>query len=461
MSDRIESVLEYLAAHEGQALERLFEVMRIPSVSTEPKHVGDCRAAAIWFADSLIQLGFQANVRETPGLPAVVANYSRPEADRPHVIYYGHYDVQPSDPHDEWHTDPFKPFLAEGPNGKQIVGRGAADDKGQVLTWIEAFRAHRAVFGDLPVNITVIIEGEEETGSLNFDYLLNTYRDEFRADFAVVSDGNMWDIGTAAITTQLRGLVYTEITVTTANQDLHSGLFGGSATNAVNTLCYILADLKDLQGRISIPEIYEDIKDPPNLVREIWQSLNFDEEKFLLGVGLHSPSGERGRSALERLWSRPTADINGIWGGYTGAGSKTVIPRRAQAKVSFRLVPGQNPEKIVEGFSRFVKERLPRDAEAEITVLEAAPAVELPTESAWLKDAQAALTDEFGKPPALIGCGGSLGAVESFKRVLGIPTLLFSFGLEDDRVHAPNEKFELSCFRHGARSHARLLDRWV
>lgn len=461
MVDKMASVLECLAGNEDQAVKRLFEIMRIPSVSTVPEYLADCRAAATWFVKQFEELGFAVSVRETPGQPAVVAHYTHARADLPHVLYYGHYDVQPPDPLDEWQSNPFKPFLADGPHGKQIVGRGAADDKGQLMSWIEAFRAHKAVYGDLPVNVTVIIEGEEEIGSPNFDYLLKTYRDEFEVDFAVVSDGNMWDITTAAITTQLRGLVYTEVTVTTANQDLHSGLFGGSATNAVNVLCTILADLKDARGRISIPEIYTDVKEPSDLVLQSWKSLDFNEKNFLAGVGLDCPIGEIDRTALERLWSRPTADVNGIWGGYSGTGTKTVIPRQARAKVSFRLVPGQNPEKVVEGFSRFMNARLPSDVKADIAVLEAAPAVELSIESKWLKDTQAALADEFGKPPVLIGCGGSLGAVESFSRVLGIPTLLFSFGLEDDHVHAPNEKFELTCFRHGTRAHARLLNKWT
>jgi acetylornithine deacetylase/succinyl-diaminopimelate desuccinylase-like protein len=460
VGDKIAKVLECLAANESQALNRLFEIMRIPSVSTMPEHVIECRSAAAWFVKQFEELGFIASIRETPGQPAVVAHYRCHKEEVPKVLYYGHYDVQPSDPVDEWLTDPFEPSLIDGPNGKQIIGRGAADDKGQVIAWIEALRAHKTVHGDLPVDMIVIVEGEEETGSLNFDYLLKTYREEFQVDFAVVSDGNMWDRNTAAITTQLRGLVYVEVALTTANQDLHSGLFGGSATNAIHAMCTLLAQLKDGEGRIAIPEIYEDIQEPSDFILQSWGSLNFNEENFLSTVGLKVPAGETDRTALERIWSRPTADVNGIWGGYLGTGSKTVIPRQAKAKVSFRLVPGQKPEKVLEGFSHFVTARLPPDSKAVITVLEAAPAVELQINNVWLKDTQRALTDEFGKPPVLIGCGGSLGAVESFSRVLGIPTLLFSFGLENDNVHGPNEKFDLACFRHCARSHARLLDIW-
>lgn len=454
-------ILECLSRNEEQALERLFDILRIASVSTVPDHAEDCRRAAAWFRDAFAELGFDADVRDTPGQPAMVAHYRHADPAKPHLIYYGHYDVQPPDPLEEWRSPPFAPVVADGPHGRRIVARGAADDKGQVVAWMEAFRAHREVAGNLPVSITVIIEGEEETGSLNFDHLLNAVRDEFRADAAVISDGTMWDADTPAITTRLRGLVYLEVCLTTASQDLHSGLFGGSAPNAAMQLSALLAGLKDADGRISFPEMHEDIENPPPDIVAAWHALDFDEHRFLAGVGVSETSGEAGYSALERLWSRPTADVNGIWSGFTGTGSKTIIPRQATAKVSFRLVPGQDPQKVVDGFRRFVAERLEPGASAAIHVIEAAPAVEMPIDSRWLRDAQAALADEFGKPPVLIGCGGSLGAVESFKRVLGVPTLLFSFGLDDDRVHAPNEKFDLRCFRHCSRSHARLLARWM
>lgn len=457
----IDAVLKRLSANEGQALETLFEILRIPSVSTVPEHAGDCRRAAEWFREAFAALGFEARVQDTPGQPAVIAHYRNPHGGRPRLLYYGHYDVQPADPLGEWEGDPFVPVMADGPIGKRIVGRGAADDKGQVVAWMEAFRAHLQIVGTLPADVTVVIEGEEETGSLNFDYLLKACRDELGAEAAVVSDGTMWDVETPAITTQLRGLVYLEVCVTTAGQDLHSGLFGGCAPNAATALSAVLGALKDENGRIAFPEIYEDIEEPAPETVEAWRALGFDEARFLGNAGLSGSSGEAGYSALERLWSRPTADVNGIWGGFSGHGSKTIIPRQATAKVSFRLVPGQDPQKVVDGFSRFVRERLAPGAAAAIHVIEAAPAVRMPADSRWLRDAQAALSEEYGKPALLIGCGGSLGAVESFKRVLGVPTLLFSFGLEDDRVHAPNEKFELACFRHGMRAHARLLARWT
>ncbi len=457
----LDRVLERLERNEAASLGRLFEVLRIPSVSTSPDHAEDCRAAADWFLQAFAKLGFEGRVLETPGQPAVVASYRRPGSKRAHVIYYGHYDVQPADPIEAWNSAPFDPSMIEGPEGARVVARGAADDKGQVVAWMEAFRALIDEHGELPVDVTAIIEGEEETGSLNFDGVLDACRDVPKAAAAVISDGVMWDALTPAVAVQLRGLVYVELSIATANQDLHSGLYGGSAINAAQVLSTLLAGLLDAKGRVAVPQFYDDVREPPPALRRAWDDLDFDEAAFLGRVGLGGPAGEHGVPVLERLWSRPTAEVNGIWGGFTGVGSKTVIPREARAKVSFRLVPGQIPQKVVEGFRRFVRERLPADAHAEVHVIEAAPAVELPFDSPWLADVQAALAAEFGRTPLLIGCGGSLGAAESFQRVLGIPTLLFSFGLDDDRVHGPNEKFDLACFRHAARAHARLLVGWA
>lgn len=457
----LDRVLQRLQQNEAGSLERLFEVLRIQSVSTSPDHADQCRAAAEWFRLAFVALGFEGRLWETPGRPAVVASYRRPGAGRPHMIYYGHYDVQPADRAEGWQSAPFEPAMMEGPEGTRIVARGAADDKGQVVAWMEAFRALIEENGELPVDVTAIIEGEEETGSLNFDGVLEACRDHPKASAAIISDGVMWDAATPAVTIQLRGLVYLEVLVMTADQDLHSGLYGGAAINAAQTLSQLLAGLLDDRGRVTVPHFYDDVREPAPALRRSWDQLDFDEAAFLGRVGLSGPAGEHGVAVLERLWSRPTAEVNGLWGGFMGVGSKTVIPKEARAKISFRLVPGQDPQKVVDGFRRFVRERLPGDARAAIDVIEAAPAVELPIGSPWLADVQAALAAEFGRPPLLIGCGGSLGAAESFQRVLGIPTLLFSFGLDDDRVHGANEKFDLACFRHAARAHARLLHGWA
>jgi acetylornithine deacetylase/succinyl-diaminopimelate desuccinylase-like protein len=280
---------------------------------------------------------------------------------------------------------------------------------------------------------------------------------ELGADVVVVSDTGMWDVDTPALTTSLRGLVYMEVILRAAERDLHSGMFGGSALNPINALTQALGQLRDGSGRIRIPGFYEGIAEVSPEQADSWEKLNFSEDTFLGGVGLRTPVGEIDRTPLERLWTRPTADINGIWGGYQGPGSKTVIPAEAGAKISFRLVPGQNPERIAEGFRTFMAAHVPPDAKLEFKVFGLAPGMEVETTSPFVASAMEAMADEFGKPAVMIGCGGSIPVVETFHRVLGIDTLLMGFGLDDDQVHSPNEKFDVTCFRSGMRCHIRLL----
>ena len=457
MPDILASVLNHLANTEAAALGRLFDVLRIPSISTQDSHAADCQTAAEWFCRELRELGFEACVHQTAGRPVVIGHSGEAGADAPCVLYYGHYDVQPADPEELWNSPPFSPVLADGPHGKRIVARGSADDKGQVMVWLEAFRAWRAAAGSLPARIKVLLEGEEETGSPSLNACLEARAAELRADVAVISDGNMWDIATPSITTRLRGTTYFELTLRTADCDLHSGLFGGSARNALHALLELLAKLHDADGRIALPGFYDDVPAlPPGLARQ-WREIGFDEAALLRGFGLATPAGERGFNGLERLWSRPTAEIHGVWGGYTGPGRKTVIPAEAHAKLSFRIVPGQDPERAVACLRRWLDAECPADARIEFEVLGVEGGTEIPTETGWMRAVQRALADEYGKPALLAGCGGSLPVVGSLKRLLGIDTLLFSFGLDDDQVHSPNEKFELTCYRHGARAHARLL----
>jgi len=436
---------------------RLMEWLRIPSISAQPAHADDCARAAAWTRDTLAALGFQASIRPTAGQPVVIGHHPGPGGDAPHLLFYGHYDVQPPDPLPLWTSPPFAPVLVEGPHGPRVVARGAVDDKGQCSMWLDAFRAWQAVAGGPPCRITVLVEGEEEVGSPSLDAFLAANRAELAADVAIISDTGMWDIATPAITTQLRGMVYCQIDLRAARRDLHSGLYGGSARNVINLLTQILGELHDENGRIRIPGFYDGVKELSNAQRAEWDGLGFDEAAFLGDIGLSRPIGERGRGALERLWARPTADLNGIWGGYTGDGSKTVIAAEAHAKLSCRLVPGQEPAKIVEGIRRFVAERLPADCQAEVQVFSTTPGIEVPADSRWVQAARHALTDEYGKPAVLMGCGGSIPVVESLKRILGLDSLLVGFGLNDDQVHSPNEKFELTCLHKGARSHARLL----
>ena len=455
--DHTDALLSHVDARHDAAVGRLVEWLRIPSVSAQPAHAGDCVRAAEWVRDQLAGLGFEAGLRQTPKHPVVVAHHPGPGNGAPHLLYYGHYDVQPADPLELWTSPPFDPVVVDGPHGKRVVARGAVDDKGQTLMWIEAMRAWHAVVGGPPCAITAVIEGEEEIGSPNLATFLRDHAAELRADVAVISDTGMWDIDTPALSTRLRGMCYMQLDLTAANRDLHSGMYGGSALNPLNLITRILGDLHDENGQIRLSGFYDGVPETSSEQRAAWQALGFSEHDFLGGIGLSVPVGEKDRTALERLWARPTADINGIWGGYTGPGSKTVIPSQAHAKVSFRLVPGQDHQKVFESFRTFVQARLPADAKAEFQVFSSSAGIEVPADGRFMRAARAALSDEFGRPAAMIGCGGSIPVVSDLKDILGLDSVLMGFGLEDDQVHSPNEKFELRCFHRGTRSHARLL----
>jgi len=452
----IEDVLEKLDADRQGALDRLFALMRIKSISTDPAFAGECAKAAEWLAQDLASIGFTASVRPTAGHPMVVAHMKATQRDVPHVLFYGHYDVQPVDPLNLWESDPFGPKIVDAATGPQIFGRGAADDKGQLMTFVEACRAYIAA-GGLPCDVTIMLEGEEETGSPSLPAFLAENKKELSADLAMVCDTGMWDRTTPAITTMLRGLVLEEVTIKAADRDLHSGLYGGAAINPIHVLSKIVADLHDAQGRVTIPNFYDGVEDLPDDIAKQWRALDFDEHAFLGEVGLKIPAGEKDRSVLEQIWARPTADVSGVWGGYTSKGSKTVLPAQASAKFSFRLVGKQNPAAIAEAFRSFVRARLPEDCEAEFHSHGASPALQLPFGSEALSRARRALSQEWGKEAAMVGSGGSIPIVGSFKRDLKMDSLMVGFGLDDDRVHSPNEKYELSSFQKGARSWARIL----
>ena len=451
-----QAVLDHIEAALDAARERWFDFLRIPSVSAQPAHAADCAAAAAWVRDQLAAMGFDAALHQTPGHPVVLGRHPGPGGNAPHLLFYGHYDVQPAEPLDLWTHPPFDPALSEGPHGPRVVARGAVDDTGQVMMWLEALRAWHAVHGTLPVRVTALIEGEEEVGSPNLDRFLAEHAAELHGDVTIISDTGMWDIDTPALTTRLRGLAYMQVVIRAADRDLHSGIFGGSALNPINLLARILGEMHDADGRVQLPGFYDGVREVPQSLQGDWAALGFDEAEFLGSIGLSVPSGERGRTGLERMWARPTADVNGIWGGYQGPGSKTVIAAEAGAKVSFRLVPGQDPAAVVRSFHEFVQARLPADARAEITG-GAAPGVEIPADSRFVRAAQEALAEEYGRPAVLIGSGGSIPVVESMRRLLGMDSVLMGFGLDDDQVHSPNEKFEWRCFHKGLRSHARLL----
>ena len=441
------------------SLDNLFELLRIKSISTDPDYKTECRKAAEWLVTYLNSLGFKASVRDTPGHPMVVAHHDAGAADAPHVLFYGHYDVQPVDPLELWESDPFAPAIKDLGNGRKVLtGRGTSDDKGQLMTFVEAVRAYKETKGALPVRITILFEGEEESGSPSLKPFLEANAAELKADFALVCDTGMWDGDTPAISAGLRGLVGEEIVITAADRDLHSGLFGGAAANPIHILTDILAGLHDETGRITLPGFYEGVEETPANIKASWEKLGMTAEKFLGEVGLSIPSGEKGRSVMELTWARPTAEVNGIWGGYTGAGFKTVIAAKASAKVSFRLVGQQNPAAIRESFRAYVRSKIPGDCSVEFHEHGGSPAIQLSYDSPVLTKAKTALSNEWPKPALIIGMGGSIPIVGDFQKMLGMESLLVGFGLSDDRIHSPNEKYELRSYHKGIRSWIRILD---
>jgi acetylornithine deacetylase/succinyl-diaminopimelate desuccinylase-like protein len=453
----IDPVLDRIDTELPASLERLFSLIRIPSISTDPAYAKECRRAAEWLVEDLKTIGFDASVRDTAGHPMVVAHHEGPQG-APHILFYGHYDVQPVDPLDLWQADPFAPAVRELEPGREVItGRGSADDKGQLMLFVEACRAWKAVHGGLPARITLLFEGEEESGSPSLKPFLEANAEELTADFACVCDTGMWDRDTPAISVGLRGLVGDEVTIHAADRDLHSGHFGGAAANPIRVLAKILGDIHDDDGRVTIPGFYDGVEETPSQVKASWDALGLTPEKFLGAVGLSVPSGEKGRSLLELLWARPTAEFNGISGGYEGGGFKTVIAAKASAKVSFRLVHKQDPDKVRAAFHAFVRQRLPADCTATFKKHGGSPAIQLAFDSPIVTKAKTALSDEWGRPALTIAMGGSIPIVGDFQRLLGMESLLVGFGLEDDRIHSPNEKYELSSFHKGQRSWARIL----
>lgn len=456
----LEAVLSRIDQDIDKSLERLFALLRIASVSTDPAYKDQCRAAAEYMAADLATIGFATEVRPTAGHPVVVGKANgHAAAKTPRVLFYGHYDVQPVDPLDLWKTPPFEPRIETLPGGRKIIiARGACDDKGQAMTFVEACRAYHAVTGKLPLPITMMIEGEEECGSMHLFKFVRDNAEEFKLDLALVCDTAMWDAETPSVTTSLRGLVYEDVKLTCADRDLHSGLFGGAAQNPIRILTKILSAMWDDNGRVTIPGFYDGVKELPADIKSDLKGLNLTADKFLGQVGLKVPAGEKDRMLIEQITTRPTAEINGILGGYTGEGAKTVIPGQASGKVSFRLVGAQDPVKIRDAFHAFVRSRLPADCQVEFASFAGSPAVQLSFDNPALNKARNALAEEWGKKALAVGAGGSIPIVDDFKRVLGMDSLLVGFALDDDRVHSPNEKFDLKCFHKGIRSWARILD---
>jgi len=455
-ADRLAPVLSRIDADLEASLARLGDFLRIPSISTDPAFADHCRTAAEWLCDDLTGLGLAARVDPTPGHPMVVAPAA--PGTGPHLLFYGHYDVQPVDPLNLWDRDPFDPVVEDTPAGRVIRARGAADDKGQLMTFVEACRAWIAIHGALPCRVSFFFEGEEESGSPSLVPYMRDHAQALKADLALICDTGMFDPQTPAITTQLRGLAKLELVIHGPDKDLHSGMYGGAAMNPARVLARILADLHDADGRITLEGFYDGVPELSNAQRAQWEGLGFDAAGFLGGVGLSVPAGERGRTALEMIWSRPTCEINGMTSGYTGAGFKTVLPARASAKVSFRLVGQQDPQAVLAAMRAHVEARLPADCRAEFLDANGAPASHMPIEHASFEAARAALSDEWPRPAAFIGSGGSIPIAGYFQDILGMDSLLIGFGRDDDRIHSPNEKYDLEAFHKGIRSWARVLD---
>jgi len=450
----LDPVLARIDANLGAATERLCDLLRIPSISTDPAYKAECETAADWLVEDLKSIGFEASKRPTPGHPMVVAHSG---GDGPRILFYGHYDVQPVDPLDLWDNDPFDPQVQDTAKGKVIRGRGSSDDKGQLMTFVEACRAWTEIHGTLPVNITIFFEGEEESGSPSLTPFMRENAAELTADIALICDTGLYGEHTPAIITQLRGLLGEEITITGPNKDLHSGMYGGLAMNPARVLAKIIASLHDEDGRITVPNFYDGVPELSNELAAAWDDLKFDEKEFLGAVGLSIPAGEKGRRPLEMIWSRPTCEVNGMTSGYTGDGFKTVLPSKASAKISFRLVGTQDPLKIRDDFRKMVEAMIPADCSVTFKDHGAGPAGQMSTDDPAFAKARAALTDEFENTAAYVGCGGSIPIAGYFKTILNMDAMLIGFGKDDDQIHSPNEKYDLSSFHKGTRSWARIL----
>ncbi|MEM9855088.1 MAG: M20/M25/M40 family metallo-hydrolase, partial [Pseudomonadota bacterium] len=450
----LDPVLAKIDADLTASTDRLLELLRIPSVSTDPAFKADCDRAADWLVADLLSLGFEASKRPTPGHPMVIGHMP---GDGPHLLFYGHYDVQPADPLAPWDRDPFDPAIEETPHGKVIRGRGSSDDKGQLMTFVEACRAWKAVHGTLPCRITLFFEGEEESGSPSLIPFMEAHREELSADIALICDTGLFGDETPTIVTQLRGLLGEELKIKGPSKDLHSGSYGGAAMNPIRVLSRILAALHDETGRVTIPGFYDGVEELPGQLKGQWEALGFDASAFLGEVGLSEPAGEAGRSALEMLWSRPTCEVNGIWGGYTGDGFKTVLPAEAHAKISFRLVGQQDPDTIRKSFHEMVEAMLPADCSAHWQSHGAGPASHMSIDHPAFEAARAALSREWPRPAAYVGAGGSIPIAGYFPDILGLDAMLIGFGKDDDQIHSPNEKYDLTSFHRGTRSWARIL----
>ncbi|WP_165067782.1 dipeptidase [Paludisphaera rhizosphaerae] len=448
--DRID---EYLKEHAGDFEEQLKELIRIPSVSAQPDHDSDTRRAAEFIRDDLARMGMTAEIIPTKRHPIVYAE-SLGAPGKPTVLIYGHYDVQPPEPLEPWLSPPFEPTVRNG----NLYARGATDDKGQMFTHLKAVEAWLKTTGGLPVNVKIIIEGEEEIGGSNLETYVAENPDKLACDYAVISDTSQFAPGKPAITYGLKGLAYFEIHVQGANRDLHSGTYGGAVANPLNALANILDGLKGPDGRIKVEGFYDKVKPLEDWERQAFRDLPFSEEEFRTELGVNEVFGEEGYSTLERKGARPTCDVHGVWGGYSGPGPKTVLPCKAGAKFSFRLVPDQDPVEIERLVRKHIETHTPPGVTVEFISHQGSPAVLVDVDSPGFHAAVKAIEASFGVAPLFIREGGSIPVVGLLKKHLKVDTLLLGWGQNDDNLHGPNEKFSLADFHRGIKASAHLLE---
>ncbi len=447
----------FVELHEDRLLEELKQFLRIPSISAQPDHAADVKRAAEFVASSLRAAGVEhVQIIPTSGHPLVYGDWLHARG-KPTVLCYGHYDVQPPDPLDEWVSPPFEPTVRNG----NLYARGAADDKGQVYSQIKAVESLRAVSGELPVNLKFLIEGEEETGGESISKYVAENPAKLQADVALVSDTELYAEGIPTLCIGLRGLIYTEIEARGASRDLHSGMYGGVAPNPIFGLVELLSKMKDAKGHILIPGMYDDVRPPSPAEKHSWSILPFDEKEFLKNeVGSSRLTGEPGYSVFERTWARPTLEVHGIAGGYTAPGAKTVIPAKATAKVSMRMAPDQDPEKILAAYQQFVKENTPAGIEMQVRVLSASPAISVNPDHPAIRVAAKAFSDILERETVFIRSGGSIPIVGDFATHLKVPTILMGFGLPDDGLHSPNEKYKIANYYAGIMTIAHFFEQY-
>lgn len=447
------AIKDYLDAHRDEQLGQLFELLRFASVSSQGDHDADAWACAERIAEHLHGLGFAAELRPWRKHPILIARRAGAASPARTVLLYGHYDVQPPEPLEQWDSPPFEPTIRDG----CIFARGASDDKGQLFAHVKAVEAFVRTAGAPPLGVIFFVEGEEEIGSPELEDFIAAAADDLRADYAVVSDSEFFAAGLPTITYGLRGLAYVELTLAGPRGDLHSGIHGGAAVNPLNAMARMVAAMHDGDGRVALPGFYDDVVDLTAAEAEMWAKLPFDPAEYAAGLGAEPAGGERGRGVLERRWARPTLDCNGIVGGYQGEGSKTVIPAAATAKISMRLVPNQRPEKVVENFRRFVAENTPAGVRASVKVNAQARPVLVPLEGPAMTAARDALREAFGADVAMVRNGASVPITELIQRLLKVDPILMGFGLPEDNLHAPNERFRLEQFYGGIAASAAML----